>query len=129
MRFKTLSSNLIAKYGGPVVFRHKSTGTIPVPGEGYPEIVEHTEVNALRTNPTTEQLASGAVQVGDMILLISGQDLESPDPSDTVVLDTLEHVDAMTKEEVSKVEWDVRDIVSISPDGDDILYKVQIRRA
>lgn len=127
MRFKTLSSNLIAKYGGPVVFRHKSTGTIPVPGEGYPEIIEHTEVNAIRTNPTTEQIAAGAVQSGDMILLISGKDLESPDPSDTIVLDSLEHVDAMSEKEIGKAEWNVRDIVNISPDGDDILYKIQIR--
>lgn len=114
-RFKALSSSLIAEYGGEVTFIHKQLDTSrPQPG-GYPTITVETPVKALRTNPTMQELQAGAVQLGDVLLLVSGADLEKPDSNDTVVLDGK--------------EWGVKHIVNVAPSGDDILYKIQIRVA
>lgn len=114
-RFKSTATTLIAKYGGDVTFRHKELDTSrPQPG-GYPTITVETPVKALRTNPTMQELQAGAVQLGDVILLVSGADLEKPDTSDTVLMDGK--------------EWGVKHIVNVAPSGDDILYKIQIRVA
>lgn len=105
----------IAKYGCMVSFEKQKSSYDPISGLMDSE-TEKVEAMALMTRPDKTALASGTIQIGDMCLLVAGDDLPNPPESNAIV-------------DIAGAKWRVASSSLVAPDGTPVLYKIFVRRS
>lgn len=115
--FKTLATDLLADNGQSIQIRRVTDG---VPGSapwkpGAPTQADETVFSAV-FQIKDEKVDGTLTQRGDKLALISAADLTGavPNTSDFLVVGSVVHT--------------IVSVETISPSGDDVLYKVQIRQ-
>lgn len=114
-RFTEKAEAKIARYGRDVAIVCEYGGYDPVSGQTLTETSELV-VKAVLTQPKEAAIKAGMVEIGDMILLVSGASLKkAPEPATLI--------------KIGHENWRVVAANTVMPDGTAILHKIQIRRS
>lgn len=109
--FLSLANRLISKKGMEITYLHITEVDDffdPVTGK-YPVQIEKKEVMGVKTSPTKEELERGQFQGIKLVILVAGDNIENPDTTDMI--------------QFGGHDYDIKEIVTVSPAEDNILYK------
>lgn len=115
-KFISLADRLISKNGMPMTYLAISEyGKIdPETGKKPVKIIKY-EVMGVKTRPTKNELDTGLFQGIKLVILIAGNQLDKPDTTDVIQFDG--H------------DYDIKEIVTVAPAEDNILYKFGVEDA
>lgn len=104
----------IKQYGSSMIVRRYDQ---VMDAEGImQDVVIDTPVHGLRTTPKVEEYGREAIQVGDVVMLVSAVELPSaPHTSDVLVL--------------GERQMDIISIIAVQPGDIPVMYKIQVRSA
>lgn len=105
----------IASFGSLATFHTPENGYDPVSGR-MTEKEETFTCPALLTAPSEKLIAGGSVELGDAILLVAAPDMAREPEMESLV-------------SMNGRQWRIKSFSFVAPDGNPILYKINVRRA
>lgn len=115
--FLSLANRLIGKKGMEITYLHITEVDDffdPVTGK-YPVQIEEKKVMGVKTSPTKEELERGQFQGIKLVILVAGDSLKNPDTTDMI--------------QFGGHDYDIKEIVTVAPAEDNILYKFGVEDA
>lgn len=115
--FLSLANRLIGKKGMEITYLHITEVDDffdPVTGK-YPVQIEEKKVMGVKTSPTKEELERGQFQGIKLVILVAGDNLKNPDITDMI--------------QFGGHDYDIKEIVTVAPAEDNILYKFGVEDA
>lgn len=115
--FLSLANRLIGKKGMEITYLHITEVDDffdPVTGK-YPVQIEEKKVMGVKTSPTKEELERGQFQGIKLVIIVAGDNLKNPDTTDMI--------------QFGGHDYDIKEIVTVAPAEDNILYKFGVEDA